>query len=391
MTRAHLLAVLKMVSNPALFRTVGCLAVLAALAACSGQGPRIDQTQEAIRYQARARGNYHPPGPPEDPWRPYIAEASRKFDVPEQWVREVMRVELGGEMYQNGSLITSRAGAMGLMQVMPETYDELRARYDLSDDAYDPHNNILAGTAYLREMYDIYGSPGFLAAYNAGPKRLDDYLANVRPLPDETRRYVAMIGPYIMDSSPVNRSPAEQYAMNVLPTDIPPGLRYGGRTIQLAQARPTSGRAPRGSIRSTQLAEASRGSVSRASMRMALAAEAPPPPPPPPGKRHGGFNLIQPAMAEGIPTHRGGSLTGGWAVQVGAFANAGQAHAAAGNAKERASLGGAHSTVASVRQGRGTLYRARLIGLSRDTAMEACQKLSRSRTSCMVLSPDAQS
>ncbi len=388
MTRSPLPAVLKMVSNPALFRTIGCLVVLAALAACSGQAPRIDQSQEAVRYQARARGSYHPPGPSSDPWGPYISEASRKFDVPERWVREVMRVELGGEMYQNGSLITSRAGAMGLMQVMPETYDELRARYDLSDDAYDPHNNILAGAAYLREMYDIYGSPGFLAAYNAGPKRLDDYLANVRPLPDETRRYVAMIGPYIMDSAPVNRSPAEQYAMNVLPTDIPPGLRYGGRTIQLAQARPTSGRAPRGSVRSTQLAETSRRS---APMRMALAAEAPPPPPPPPGRHHGGFSLIQPAMAEGIPTHRGGPLTGGWAVQVGAFTNAGQAHAAAGTAKEKASLGGAHSTVASVHQGRGTLYRARLIGLSRDSAMEACQKLSRSRTSCMVLSPDAQS
>ena len=40
-----------------------------------------------------------------------------------------------------------------------------------------PHNNILAGTAYMREMYDVYGSPGFLAAYNAGPRRLDDYLA----------------------------------------------------------------------------------------------------------------------------------------------------------------------------------------------------------------------
>ena len=386
MTRAPLLAALKMVSNPALFRTLGCLAVLAALAACSGQAPRVDQSQEAVRYQARARGNYHPPGPPDDPWRPYITEASRKFDVPERWVREVMRVESGGQMYQNGSLITSHAGAMGLMQVMPETYDELRARYDLSDDAYDPHNNILAGTAYLREMYDIYGSPGFLAAYNAGPKRLDDYLANVRPLPDETRRYVAMIGPYIMDSAPVNRSAAEQYAMNVLPTDIPPGLRYGGRTIQLAQARPTSGRAPRGSVRSTQLAESSRPPV-----RLAAGTEAPPPPPPPPGKHRGGFNLIQPAMAEGIPTHRGGSPAGGWAVQVGAFTSAGQAHAAAGTAKEKASLGGAHSTVASVRQGHGTLYRARLIGLSRDSAVEACQKLSRSRTNCMVLSPDAQS
>ena len=107
-------------------------------------------------------------------------------------------VESGGNEYQNGQLITSGAGAMGLMQVMPETYDELQARYNLGDDPFDPHDNILAGAAYLREMYDIYGSPGFLAAYNAGPRRLDDYLSNNRPLPDETRRYVAMIGPNIV-------------------------------------------------------------------------------------------------------------------------------------------------------------------------------------------------
>ena len=81
----------------------------------------------------------------------------------------------------------------------------------------------------MREMYDIYGSPGFLAAYNAGPRRLDDYLSNNRPLPDETRRYVAMIGPDIVGVYPISRSPAEDYAMNALPIDIPPGTRYGRR------------------------------------------------------------------------------------------------------------------------------------------------------------------
>ena len=174
-----------------------------------------------------------PPGPPQDPWGPYIREASKRFDVPDVWIRSVMRVESGGNEYQNGNLITSGAGAMGLMQVMPETYTELQARYSLGDDPFDPHDNILAGAAYLREMYDIYGSPGFLAAYNAGPHRLDDYLSNNRPLPDETRRYVAMIGPNIVGVYPVNRSPAEDYAMNALPIDIPPGTRYG-RAVQLA-------------------------------------------------------------------------------------------------------------------------------------------------------------
>ena len=140
-------------------RGIASLAVLALLAACSSQTPASVRKQEAARYAAHARGNYVPPGPPEDPWGPYIREAGKRFDVPDLWIRSVMRVEFGGNEYQNGQLITSSAGAMGLMQVMPETYDELRDRYSLGDDPFDPHDNILAGTAYLREMYDIYGSP----------------------------------------------------------------------------------------------------------------------------------------------------------------------------------------------------------------------------------------
>ena len=57
--------------------------LLALLAACAGQGPHTSSTQEAARYAARARGNYVPPGPPEDPWGPYIREAGKRFDVPE--------------------------------------------------------------------------------------------------------------------------------------------------------------------------------------------------------------------------------------------------------------------------------------------------------------------
>ncbi len=119
-------------------------------------------------------------------------------------MREVMRQESGGKQYLGGGLTTSSAGAMGLMQVMPGTYDGLRQRYGLGDDPYDPHNNILAGTAYLKEMYDRYGSPGFLAAYNAGPRRVDDYLAGAGNLPDETVNYVASIAPRIGGSGPMS-------------------------------------------------------------------------------------------------------------------------------------------------------------------------------------------
>jgi soluble lytic murein transglycosylase-like protein len=208
-------------------RAAACLSTAALLSACAGHSPPMTATQEAATYIARAKPSYTPPGPPNDPWGPYIAEASNRYDVPERWIREVMHTESGGhEFNASGALITSPVGAMGLMQLMPQTYDEVRARYNLGDDAFDPHNNILAGTAYLREMYDAFGSPGFLAAYNGGPARLDDYLTRNRPLPAETRRYVALIAPYIQGIWPNSRSPAEQYAVNQLPIYIPAGPRY---------------------------------------------------------------------------------------------------------------------------------------------------------------------
>lgn len=119
----------------------------------------------------------------------HIDEASRRFRVPAAWIRAVMRAESAHDV----SAVSS-AGAMGLMQVMPETWLELRARYGLGADPFDPRGNILAGAAYLREMYDRYGSiAAMLAAYNAGPRRYDEYLAGVRALPAETRAYVAAI------------------------------------------------------------------------------------------------------------------------------------------------------------------------------------------------------
>ncbi|MBR7653440.1 lytic transglycosylase domain-containing protein [Brucella oryzae] len=126
-----------------------------------------------------------------DPHAAFITEASQRFGIPEDWIRAVRRVESAGDVHA-----ISSAGAMGLMQIMPDTWAELRIRYRLGRDPYDPRNNILAGTAYLREMYDRYGSPGFLAAYNAGPGRYEEYLAG-RPLPAETRAYVAVLAPLV--------------------------------------------------------------------------------------------------------------------------------------------------------------------------------------------------
>ncbi len=151
---------------------------------------------EASRYRMGAARSYGVPGPPEDPWGPHIRTASARFGVPEAWIREVMRQESGGRLYDaQGLPITSWAGAMGLMQVMPGTYATLRARHGLGPDPYEPRDNILAGAAYLREMHDRFGAPGFLAAYNAGPTRIEEVLAGITVLPDETLNYIARIAP----------------------------------------------------------------------------------------------------------------------------------------------------------------------------------------------------
>ena len=121
-----------------------------------------------------------------------IAEASRRFGIPERWIRAVMRVESGGRVRA-----VSPKGAIGLMQIMPDTWAGLRQRCRLGRDPYDPHDNILAGAAYLREMHDRYGAAGFLAAYNAGPGRYAEYLVTGRPLPAETLAYVAALAPLI--------------------------------------------------------------------------------------------------------------------------------------------------------------------------------------------------
>lgn len=126
-------------------------------------------------------------------WRPLIAEASHRFGVPEAWIAAVMQAESGGRTTLNGRPITSHAGAMGLMQIMPATWAELRRAHGLGSDPHDPRDNIMAGAAYLRAMHDRFGYPGLFAAYNAGPGRYAEHLRTGRPLPAETRAYIAQL------------------------------------------------------------------------------------------------------------------------------------------------------------------------------------------------------
>jgi hypothetical protein len=140
-----------------------------------------------------------------DRWAAHIAEAARRFGRPEALVRAVMQAESRG-----AADATSSAGAIGLMQLMPDTYTELRARYGLGANAYDPHDNIIAGTAYMSEMIELFGVPNFLAAYNSDPAQLEDHLRRGRPLPEETQRYLAQIGELPVGAPPSGELPAPQ-------------------------------------------------------------------------------------------------------------------------------------------------------------------------------------
>ena len=153
------------------------LAVLLLLA--PGAAPVAALAQDAPPERSTAR----------HPYADHVADAARRFGIPERWIWAVMRVESNGDVRA-----VSTAGAMGLMQIMPGTWAGLRTRHRLGSDPFDPRDNIMAGAAYLRAMHDRYGNvTAMLAAYNAGPGRYEEHLSRGRPLPAETRAYLARL------------------------------------------------------------------------------------------------------------------------------------------------------------------------------------------------------
>lgn len=173
-------------SSMAALRSLGAMACIVATFASSMLLSDATHAERASSATHRASGLII------DPFAAFVIDASKRFAVPEHWIRSVIRVESAGKVRAQ-----SRKGAMGLMQIMPGTWTDLRARYGLGADPYDPRDNILAGAAYLRELYQRFGMPGFLAAYNAGPGRYERHLANGWALPDETQTYVAKLAPMI--------------------------------------------------------------------------------------------------------------------------------------------------------------------------------------------------
>lgn len=447
-----------------LARPLAAVTALCLLVACA-------QTPSApTRSAGVTRGSYDPPGPPSDPWGPWIREASRRFDVPDRWIREVMRQESGGR-----AGATSPVGAMGLLQVMPGTYRELQRRHNLGDDPYHPYDNLMAGTAYIRQMYDLYGSPAFLAAYNAGPRRLENHLYNNQGLPAETRNYVARVGPRVITSSPVRRAPPEIYAAGEIPLNVPQGPRRmdaatrmalaeqraireqnaqfaslppaepSAAPVRMASAAPAvtasggsflarggvvamepiaDGSTPEGAARLAASADRlpsitgepmsdgriivgrmepiPDGSTPEGAARLAesanrrditgpvpqLVATRPSVAAQPLAQPQRSFGLIGTAQAGTLPAGFRPSLPsapGGWGVQVGAFSSPELARQAAQAAQS--SVGG-RVQVTPVQVGRGTLFRARVTGLTQASAQQACDRL-RARNGCNTLAPGA--
>lgn len=363
---------------------------------------------EARGYRTRAARSYPVPGPAGDPWGPYIRQASARFGVPERWIREVMRQESGGrQLSADGTLTISSAGAMGLMQVMPGTYDILQRRYGLGSDPYQPQDNILAGTAYIREMYDRFGSPGFLAAYNAGPLRLDAYLAGDTMLPEETVNYLASVAPRlgtdVAMSGPLSvfagTSAAAPSRLAAPVRDADRGYAGGGPTGQdyaeaavdpadrafdggglVTAAAPTgrltgTGAQDGNGTRMRDGSEPRSGPVLTTALAPPVYAADPPP------------ARMVPVSAM-LPVTAPGTRQDGWGIQVGAFPDPATSRAAIGAALTRAGpqLAGSQPAIIPVHR-TAMLYRARLVGISADNALAACTTLQREGLGCFTVPP----
>ena len=355
-----------------------------------------------------------------------------------------MEQESGGE-----EQAVSPVGAMGLMQIMPETYQDLQSEYGLGDDPFDPHNNILAGAAYIREMYDRFGSPGFLAGYNAGPDDVDSYLAGSSPLPDETVNYLAMVTPNLGGEIPFTGAFAN-YSPGGAAAQATPTLAdfASGCDVNAAYDpdHPCSANASSGVIQGQPVivattsdgtcdadnaydpddpcTPAAHGSASAGSCDADTAYD--PDSPCTPTQEEAtasvetstapvcgsgkAFNpacpatviaAVQSALAP-APTSppssafasyrppQSGSDSSNWAIQVGAFTNANLAQSMAQNARNELSdlLGNAAiSLLPTTPFGGYVLYQARLTHLSAQAAVDACSALNQRQLPCVVVQP----
>jgi cell division septation protein DedD len=304
-------------------------------------------------------------------------------------------------------------------------------RHRLGDDPYDPHNNILAGTAYIREMYDRFGAPGFLAAYNAGPDRVENYLAGRASLPDETVNYVAAItpnlginaprsGPFAVYASarsgraqrPTVASLAAGCDLNAAynpnhPCSILEQAAQQPASIQMASAshlgangcdlnaaydpnHPCTSQGQTASV--TPSASVQRITSPQPAAPPMLMASAEDSVPTGTGRVRFPAATARPSEKPAPPPQRPShAVESGWAIQVGAFANPGLARAVAEGARQQAPQQ-LHSAALALQPtapfGGKVLYRARLAHLSANAASTACTRLNQRQLPCVVVPPN---
>jgi len=300
---------------------------------------------------------------------------------------------------------------------MPGTYEQLRLRYQLGDDPYEPHNNILAGTAYIREMYDRFGSPGFLAAYNAGPERVDRYLAGRAVLPDETVNYLAAItpnlgtevprsGPFaVYASARSGRAPRFTPTVASLAAGCDLNAAYNPNrpctSLERAAAEPALIQTPAVPQLGTNGCDLNAAyDPSRPCTSLTQTAAVPPlnreaslPRPSPAAAASSAPAAVLRQPAAPLPRQKpvfASEAHGDWAIQVGAFANPGLARAVAEGARAQAPDQLRSATLAlqpTAPFGNTVLYRARLAHLSASAASGACARLNQRQLPCVIVRP----
>lgn len=372
------------------------LTLLAVLAACANQPARTVHTAAA--------------GASVNHWSGYIQEASNRFSIPQSWIRAVMQQESGGHEYLHGRKIRSVHGAVGLMQIKPDTYRELASRYGLGSDPSDPHDNIMAGSGYIRELYDRFGSPDFLAAYNCGPQCAENHRSKGTSLPGYAKAYMAAISPHLNDpvpglmqptqlayapapATPVTvvadttgpaSYPPDSYSSTPATTaqpagtapplpddDLPPPTPYeggAGGAIAVASAQPTTQQQP-------YYAYQTSNSAAYTPPTQAAVPQAVVPP-----------TTWRPAAQAPTPVASMGSTGSGGVIQIGAFSTQARAIRAASLAQRAsATLANTASQIDQIATGGSahTVWRTRLVGVPAQQTGSICTSLRRQGLSCV--------
>lgn len=112
------------------------------------------------------------------PWEPYIKRYSARYGVDSDLVRAIIYTESRGNPYS-----ISRDGALGLMQIMPQTADFMGI-----SDVMNPEANINAGVKYIAWIVRHYGEENLLWAWNAGPTKMSR-----NRMPGETKRFIVEV------------------------------------------------------------------------------------------------------------------------------------------------------------------------------------------------------